>query len=66
MRVWPWRVIFLLLVAFNVRDAFVVIHAIASRHPDTGVFWAGVGLLCAAFLFVLWVLRRMTPWLRRS
>ena len=56
---WRRRVVFVLLVAFDARAAYAVIHASFNYHRDTAVFWASIALLCLLFLVVLWVLHRL-------
>jgi hypothetical protein len=61
---WIQRVGFVVLVAFDARVAWAVIHASVNHHPNTGLFWTSIGLLCVVFLVVLWVLRRLGRSLR--
>lgn len=61
---WTRRLIFVLLVAFDARIMWAVVHASVNHHRNTGLFWASIGLLCVLFLVVVWVLRRLARSLR--
>lgn len=53
------RVGIVVLLALTAYTAFVIIHALIVHHPETGVFWAAIALLCMFLLLLLGVLSRV-------
>jgi hypothetical protein len=40
------RLLAVVLAAQIIYTAYRIAHAVISKHPDTDVFWAAIGLLC--------------------